>query len=95
MSPAIPFTFGPYRMWQLARGLWALGMGQAAVAGAPGWAASLLVFELAFWVFDHGVTALQLPWVFNWQRQPGVGGAGKQGAAAAVPADALASKKEE
>lgn len=62
LSPAIPFTFGPYRMWQLARSLWALGSGVPAVAGAPAWAVPFTLFLLAFWIFDHGVTALQLPW---------------------------------
>lgn len=60
LSPTIPFAFGPYRFWQLARSLWALGAHQPAVAAAPTWAAPLLVFLLAFWCFDHGVTALQV-----------------------------------
>lgn len=71
LSPAIPFTFGPYRMWQLARALWALGAHVPAAAGAPAWLAPFIAFLLAFWVFDHGVTALQLPWV-SW----GAGSAG-------------------
>lgn len=62
LSPAIPFTFGPYRFWQLARSLWALGSRIPAVAGAPAWVAPFTLFLLAFWIFDHGVTALQLPW---------------------------------
>lgn len=77
MSPTIPFTFAHYRFWQLARGLWALHLQRTAGAAGTGggqppvWLAPLLVVLLAFWLFDYGVTAVQLPWVFNWQLQPG------------------------
>lgn len=70
LSPAIPFTFGPYRMWQLGRSLWAIATGVPAVAGAPAWVAPFTLFLLAFWIFDHGVTALQLPW---WVGRAGKG----------------------
>lgn len=81
MSPAIPFTFAHYRFWQLARALWSLHLEHAPVGG---WLASVLTAVLAFWIFDYGVTTVQLPWVFNWQLQQ----AGK-GAATVV------EKKEE
>ncbi|PRW33799.1 hypothetical protein C2E21_7292 [Chlorella sorokiniana] len=88
LSPAIPFTFGPYRMWQLGRSLWALGAGIPTVAGAPAWLVPFNLFLLAFWIFDHGVTALQLPWVFNWHLQ------GERANSKSAPSGAAAAAEE-
>ena len=66
LRPAVPLVFAPYRFWQLARSLAALGGKQAAVATAPGWAAPLLVLLLACWMLEYGVQVTQLPWAFDW-----------------------------
>lgn len=63
ISPAIPYAFGPFRFWQLARSLWLLAAGGA--PGAPAWAAPMLLGLLAFWVLDHGVTLSQMPHIMN------------------------------
>lgn len=72
-------------MWQLARALWALGARVPAAVGAPAWLAPFVACLLAFWVFDHGVTALQLPWVSggSWAQVSSSGNANWRGAAAA------------
>lgn len=70
VTPAIPFVFAPYRFFQLARSLWAVRVGAVPGAAELPWAPHMLLGLLAFWLFDYGVTASQLPWVFNWHLQP-------------------------
>lgn len=73
MSPTVPFMFAMYRFWQLARSLWLLSLlnsnsWTSCVAYHPLFS-HVIYALLGFWVFDYGVTAVQLPWVYNWNLQ--------------------------
>lgn len=89
MSPAIPFTFGPWRFWQLGRSLWL-----ARSSSHPPWAAAFLWLLVAFWVLDFAVTAALLPWTYNWHLQLERAG-GKEATSGGVGGSAATEAKEE
>jgi hypothetical protein len=66
MTISIPVLYSPYRLWQLGRSLWLLGaIGIDALQAESTlliWGCGLLVL---FWMFDHGVTLVQTPWMLN------------------------------
>ena len=78
MAPVAAAVFAPYRFWQLGRALWLLNLEPA----APAWLGWVVTGLLAFWVFDYGVTACLLPWIFIEQvmhmPKPKKGGGGKE-----------------
>lgn len=72
MTSSVPFSFGLYRFWQIARGLILCTQHLAAddtntTQGAYRIAQACLLMLLSFWVFDHAVTSTLLPWMLNVQ----------------------------
>lgn len=70
MTSSVPFTFGLYRFWQLSRTLWLEYLRIHRTDGVTAAETPTLVVLLclvSFWIYDHGVTSIILPWMLNVQ----------------------------
>ena len=65
MWPQVPQVYQTYRVWQLIRGCYIVGVLQG-----PDWLWALQANLLVLWVFNFGVVMSWTPWLYRWHLQP-------------------------
>jgi len=68
MWPQVPQVYQTYRIWQLIRGCYLVGLvGQV---GGPQWLWNLHAMLIMLWVFNFGAVMTWTPWLYRWHLQP-------------------------